>query len=152
MKNMPANRVMILFIACLFPSIVIAGPDHETILINGFDSPAFKLVFTQAPATLDAGVDPGPEQFLTVQRQNEHGDAGTTGDLSVTVTTSSILGRFALSHLGPFVDKSLVIPMADGEHSRSFYYKDSLIGTATITATSSLPIDGTVQIEIVPGD
>jgi hypothetical protein len=89
---------------------------------------ASKLVFTTSPVTVTAGVASGT---ITVQRQDQYGNANTT-DATRTVTLSS-------SSTGTVTFTPASLSIASGSSSASFTYTDTKAGTPTITAASTSP-------------
>ena len=95
---------------------------------------ASKLVFTNAPLTLTAGVTSGN---LTIQLEDQFGNftnATTTQTISL-VTTST----------GPAVFAPMSLAIASGSSSATFTYNDQKAGTPTITATDSALTTTTVS-------
>ncbi|MBO3754624.1 MAG: DNRLRE domain-containing protein, partial [Candidatus Brockarchaeota archaeon] len=71
---------------------------------------------------------------LTVERRNADNQPITRGDLRVQLSSSSASGRFALSEGGSQITE-LTIP--NGASKRDFYYYDTRVGSATITADTN---------------
>ncbi len=80
--------------------------------------------FTGAPKLLVAGVPSGPLRIVA---------AGVAGSaLAATLTSSSAAGRFSTATTGPW-SKTLAVSIAPGQTaSGSFFYRDTLAGTATL--------------------
>ncbi len=104
---------------------------------------ATKLVFTTAPQTTKINVASGT---ITAQQQDAFGNAvNASADLPVTLNSTSLTGSF----LQTDGITALASPkIASGSSSLSFTYKDTAVGTPTITAHATGLTDGT-QIESV---
>jgi hypothetical protein len=146
---MPTSLLGKSFVAFLLFSIEITGSVADTIFKDGFEFPANMLVFTQAPDTLIIGTNPSTSDVLIIQRQNVLGDPVSDGLLIVTVSSNSPGGDFDTSHFFPNPQLSLQLPIGDGSDSVQFFYRDSNLSTAIITAESTLPINGTHEIEMI---
>ncbi|MEM3465735.1 MAG: hypothetical protein QW566_04600, partial [Candidatus Jordarchaeales archaeon] len=71
---------------------------------------------------------------LTVERRNADNQPINRGDLRVQLSSSSTSGRFALSEGGSQITE-LTIP--NGASKKDFYYYDTKVGSATITADTN---------------
>ncbi|MFC1707638.1 beta strand repeat-containing protein, partial [Planctomycetota bacterium] len=101
---------------------------------------ATQLAITTPQRTVTAGV---ASAVLTVERRDAYGnatvrdDAGATGSLTVTLTTSGG-GDFDLSAGGSFDGTVATVTIATDNATADFYYKDEAAGTATITVSSGV--------------
>jgi hypothetical protein len=91
------------------------------------------LTFTTQPFSIQAGeVSPA----LTVRTQDQYGNAVTkTTSTLVAITSTSGGGGFDTSSGGVFAKTNITIPA--GQSTATFYYKDVIVGTSTITAFAS---------------
>ena len=107
-----------------------------------------KIVFTTSSQTLSAG---SPSAIMTIQTQNSSSIAvNVQSDTTVGLTSTSGTGQFSESSGGPW-SSTLSLTITAGTNSKSFYYKDTTVGTPTITAAESPSkawIDAT-QVETV---
>jgi hypothetical protein len=104
---------------------------------------ATNLVFTTTAQSTKINVASGT---ITVQQQDAFGNAvNASADVAVTLSSTSLTGTF----LQTDGTTPLVGPMIpSGSSSLSFTYKDTLVGTPTITAHAAGFTDGT-QMETV---
>lgn len=100
-----------------------------------------------APATLPAGVASGP---LTVQLTGGGAPQTALADTPVTLATSSPTGGFSTSPTGPWTPTLVVTVTAGTTTSAPFYYRDTLAGGWTLTATSTGRTGATQPLRIVP--
>jgi autotransporter-associated beta strand protein len=107
---------------------------NDTTSITVTPATASKVVFTSTAVTTTAGVASGS---ITVQRQDQYGNATTSGSASVSLTSSST-GTVTYAPASP-------LSIANGSSSASFTYTDTEAGTPTITAASSGLTSGTQQ-------
>jgi hypothetical protein len=125
----------------------LPGTDHLAIIASGLDASSmdinitlgdfYKLVYTAVPENVE--VNTASSEF-TVTAQDAYGNVTpVTGDTSAYLYTSSVGGGFAGVATGPWTDTSTTI-LAGGA-SATFYYQDSLTGSATIVASESTPLD-----------
>ena len=89
---------------------------------------ASKLAFTSLPVTVTAGVASGT---ITVQRQDQYGNA-VTSESTRTVTLSS-------TSTGTVAFNPTSLSITNGSSSATFTYTDTQAATPTITAASSSP-------------
>lgn len=61
----------------------------------------------------------------------------SAGNTTVNLTSSSNTGRFDASASGPFNGEVTSVTILAGSSSAGFFYKDSTVGTPTITATAA---------------
>jgi hypothetical protein len=109
-----------------------------------------QIAFTTAPQTVVAGEVSG---VMTIQTQDVTSNPLVVdADTTVNLTSTSGAGLFSLL-ADPWSDvTSVVIPI--GQDSVSFYYKDTVAATPTITAAEDPDVgwtDATQQQTIVPG-
>src|SRR5919198_710826 len=102
------------------------------------------LVFTSAPVSFTAGASAGP---LTVSLELAGIKRPDTQSVTVTLTSSSPQGGFSTSATGPWTP-TLDVPIPVGSTDAVFYYRDTLPGTPTISA-SALGRAGTQQVVTV---
>ncbi len=102
------------------------------------------LSFTPTSATLTAG---GTTGALDVHLS---ATAQSTG-LTVTLSTTSSGGGFSTSANGTFTSSLTVSVAGTGTASQSFYYHDTLAGTATLSATATGWSTGTMSVTVNPG-
>ncbi len=70
---------------------------------------------------------------VTLQRQDAYGNPVTAGTTTVSMTTSAATGFFAATANGA---KVTAVTIPAGSSSASYFYGDTKVGTATITATA----------------
>ena len=100
--------------------------DYKLYAIGGIS----EIVFTTASQTIIAGQ---ASDVITIQTQDASGNPHPVGvDTIIKLTSTSAAGKFSLS-ASPWADIiSVIIPACSS--SVSFYYKDTTVGTPTITA------------------
>ena len=86
------------------------------------------LAFASPPETLSAGAVSGA---ITVQLPQP-----ASVPVTISVNSTSAAGSFSTSTGGPW-SASLSLTIPAGTSARSFYYKDTRAGTATLTASAS---------------
>jgi hypothetical protein len=94
---------------------------------------ASKLVLTAGSTlagTASSAALLGP---VTLQRQDAYGNPVTAGTTTVTLATSTATGVFAATANGA---KATTVGIPAGASSASFFYGDSKVGTASITAAA----------------
>ncbi len=102
--------------------------------------PPATLTFATAAQTLTAGQPSAPIQVgLT---------AAQSGNVAVSVASSSANGQFATSTAGPWASTLQVTITAGQTASPAFYYRDTHAGSATLTASAS-GFTNVTQIETV---
>jgi hypothetical protein len=109
---------------------------------------ASKLVFTAgAGQSLTAGVV--SPTAIVVQRQDAYGNPVSSGTSAITVSlsTTSSGGKFYSNSGGTTVITSITIA-AGSSSSAGFYYKDTVVGTPTLTGASSGLTSATTQFTI----
>lgn len=99
----------------------------------GSPPPISKIVFTTPPRSTPAD---SPSEAMTIQTQDSIGSPiAVPSDTTINLISTSVAGKFSLN-ASPWSDiTSLTINK--GKKSSSFYYKDSTVGTPTITASES---------------
>jgi hypothetical protein len=103
------------------------------------------LAFSSPPQTLVAGAASQP---LTLELRTNTGLPLTAGvPLAVTVATSSAGGGFAASAAGPWTS-TLALTLPSGASSATVYYRDTQLGTATVTATAAGKAVGAQQVTV----
>ncbi|MFA4947525.1 MAG: Ig-like domain-containing protein, partial [Candidatus Krumholzibacteriia bacterium] len=93
-----------------------------------------KLSFITSPRTFSAD---GESAVIRVRTEDEFGNpAAVSGDQDISLSSTALGGRF--SHLGGsnFVETSVVV-LASGLDTVSLYYRDTVAGGKTITASAS---------------
>jgi Tol biopolymer transport system component/subtilisin family serine protease len=102
---------------------------------NAFDvlgNSATKLTFVTSPQTIVVG---SASASITIQSQNaSNNPVNAANNMEVNLSSTSSSGRFDTNPAGSFNINKITIPV--GNSSASFYYKDTLAGTPTITATN----------------
>jgi hypothetical protein len=102
------------------------------VVSSGFNitaAAASQLVFTSTAVTTTAGT---ASSSITVQRQDQYGNAVTSESSTRTVTLSS-------TSTGTVTFNPTSLSIANGSSSASFTYTDTQAGTPTITAASTSP-------------
>jgi len=75
---------------------------------------------------------------MTIQTRDATGAPQNVGsNTTINLTSTSANGRFDTSPTGPFNGSITSITIPAGSSSASFYYKDTSVGTPTITAAES---------------
>jgi hypothetical protein len=106
-----------------------------------------KLGFTAGTSqTLTAGT---VSSVITVQRLDQYSNPTTTGSTIVSLTTTSPGGKFYSNSGGTTQITSVTI--STGSSSANFYYKDTAVGTPTLTASSTDLTSATTQFILNPG-
>jgi flagellin-like protein len=106
---------------------------------------AWKLVYTAgADQTLATGQ---VSSVITVQRQDQYDNPTTTGDIQVNLATNSVGGGF-YSNSGCTTSINHVHIYNGQSTTSSFYYKDTSVGTPTLTASSGSLTPATTQFTI----
>jgi hypothetical protein len=86
------------------------------------------------PLTIKQGAVSG---MFTVQIEDASGNPiAVTANTTINLYTTSGLGTFAATSSGPFNGSVTSVPVLAGQSTATFYYKDSKVGTPTITITS----------------
>jgi hypothetical protein len=98
-------------------------------------NPPAKISFTTTAQTIAAGAASG---LITVQTQDNAGNPlNMTSNTGISLTTNSNTGRFDTSASGAFNLTTTTVTIQTGQNSASFYYKDTVRGTPTITAAAT---------------
>lgn len=113
----------------------------------GSPPPISKIVFTTPPRSTPAD---SPSEVMTIQTQDSIGSPiAVPSDTTINLISTSGTGKFSLS-ASPWSDiTSLAINK--GKKSSSFYYKDSTVGTPTITVNESPDVgwsDATQEVNV----
>ena len=105
------------------------------------------LAIVPATQSVTAGTPSAPS---TVSLTTSAGAPVTTGPpLTVTLSSSSTRGTFATTPTGPWTT-TLALSVAPGV-SGTFYYRDTLAGSATVTASAVGATAGTQAVTVVAG-
>jgi hypothetical protein len=121
--------------------------EDDTQGITITSAPISQLVFITSPQTITAGAGSG---VITVQARDEYENpSAAESDTSIEVLTTSAQGGFSAVSSGPWNITLVTLPANNS--SVSFYYRDTLAGTAVITAreTPDLLWTDAVQDEII---
>ena len=114
--------------------------NRPQLVITYTSPPISKIVFTTSPQTLTAGV---PSAVMTIQTQDANGNpANVASDTTIALSSTSHSGKFSLS-TSPWSD-AVSLTISAGSNSVSFYYKDTIAGTPTITAAEN-PSEGWID-------
>jgi hypothetical protein len=114
-----------------------------------YPSAVNKIVFTSTTQSLTAG---SVSSVITIQTQDvSNNPADVTADTTVYLASTSTAGRFDTSASGSFNGTITSVIIPSGSNSASFYYRDTAMGTPTITAFSAGLAEGTQQETVVPG-
>lgn len=109
---------------------------QDNIIVNGVPADTIeKLSFIQPSPRLNVGVNAVSGE-ITLQSQNVSGlpvNAGT-GGLPTHITGSGTGRQFATSPTGPW-SSDIVVTIPEGYSFTNFYYRSSVVGPATISAT-----------------
>jgi hypothetical protein len=107
------------------------------------------LAFGTAPQTIAAGT---PSAAMTLGLATSSGlPATTTTPLTVTLSSSSPQGEFALSPAGPWSRTlSLAIPPGTAT-APGFYYRDTRAGSHVLTASAAGATTGTQTVTVAAG-
>lgn len=105
------------------------------------------LTIAPPTETVTAGVPSAPS---TVSLTTAAGTPATTGPpLTVTLRSSSASGTFATSPAGPWTP-TLALSVAPGV-AATFYYRDTLAGSFTVTASATGATAGTQAVTVTAG-
>ena len=106
-----------------------------------------KIVFTTPPRSVPVN---SASEVMTIQTQDSIGSPiAVSSDTAINLFSTSDNGRFSLS-ASPWAD-IIFLTIDKGKKSASFYYKDSTVGTPTITVSESPDagwIDATQEVNI----
>jgi hypothetical protein len=123
--------------------------NRPQLVITYASPPISKIVFTTSPQALTAGV---PSAVMTIQTQDANDNpANVASDTTIALSSTSHSGEFSLS-MSPWSD-AVSLTISAGSNSVSFYYKDTIAGTPTITAAENPSegwIDATQQETVNP--
>ena len=110
-----------------------------------------KLVITTSAQTLTAGT---ASSEFTVQAQDAIGGHASSADRAIDLSSDSSTGTFSATSNGTFTS-TLSRTISNGSNSTTFFYKDTVSGTPTITAAENLSslgwTDATQQQTVNPG-
>jgi len=99
------------------------------------------LVFITASQTITAGQ---VSDTMTIQLQDVFDNpVNVSGDTTIDLTSDSGTGRFDTSPGGAFDGSITSVTITNGNNSASFYYKDTVAGMPTITASENPSQDWT---------
>lgn len=111
-----------------------------------------KLVFTTSEQTFNAG---SQSSIITVQVQDSDNQAiAVPSDITVNLASTSTTGRFSTDGSTWTTDNTHSITISADENSAPFYYKDTMAGTATVTASESPSLgwtDASQTVTVVAG-
>lgn len=125
--------------------ITISGPDTEQLTVGTqFRYVPASYAFTSVPVTLhqtEAGL-------ITVQARNTANEPVIVPhDTVMTLSSTSVTTQFSLDPNSGWGMNSVVIPA--GAHSASFYMKDTVKGSPTVSATGPGEISVSRQVSVV---
>jgi hypothetical protein len=110
-----------------------------------------KLAITTPQRTIVAGT---VTSVITVQTQMATGEPANVGtSTSIVFSSTSSAGRFDSSSTGTFSSATLTVTISAGANSASFYYKDTITGTPTLTGAESPSqgwTDATQNVVVTP--
>jgi hypothetical protein len=93
-----------------------------------------KLVFLDPPFTFTTDSEAGP---LQIQTQDQFDNPSpVSSNQQIDLSSTSVGGDFSLLGGGSFSSVSN-ITILDGQHTASFYYRDTVVGTPDITASAN---------------
>jgi hypothetical protein len=117
----------------------------SNIVIN--PATAAKIVFTSNAQALIAGI---ASSAYTVQVQDQLNNLRSSDALTLNLSSTSAQGKFDIASSGAF--NGTVTSVATSGGTATFYYKDTLSGTPTITVASGSLTSGTQQqsVSLVP--
>ncbi len=105
--------------------------NSPTVVVTSAAGPAMLAV--EGPSELS--VDSGDAAMLTIKLQDAGGNAAAiAGDTEVTLTSSSSQGMFSMTDGGAAIS---TVTISGGYDQVMVYYKDTVIGTSTITARAA---------------
>jgi len=124
-----------------------SGVSNVFDIVAGAASVSNKLSFITVPQTIDAGNVSG---IITLQTQDTSSNQfNVTADTVINLTSNSANGTFYSDAEG--LNPITLVTIKAGESSASFYYKDTTVGSPTITGAES-PSQGwtaATQVETV---
>lgn len=141
---LPANRTGKLFLRVT--DAMQGGSTTSVPAVVQAVGPANKISFTTLPQTISVGA---ASSIINVQTQDVNSNpANVAAATTVNLTSTSPTGRFDTSAAGPFSGAITSVVVAAGANSASFFYKDTAVGTPTITAAAATLTSGT-QMETI---
>lgn len=125
-------------------SVFEFGLTNAALNLNISSAAPSSVKFFSSPQSAIAGI---ATDAITVTLYDQYNNIATsTGSRTISLSSSSATGRFDTQSNGAFNGSITTVVITNGQTSRSFYYKDTTIGTPTITLTSS-GITGDTQIQ-----
>ena len=110
---------------------------------------ATKIAFTTNELSVTSGSVSG---VVTVQTQDLSGNpSNVTTSTTINLSSTSGAGKFDTSSSGPFSGSITSVTIPAGSNAANFYYKDTLVGTPTITAAASGYTSGSQEETITVG-
>jgi len=104
-----------------------------------------KLAFSTAVQSAATGT---PTSKITIQTQNAQGNpVNVVTSTVISLTATSVSGTFASSTAGPWTLTSVTI--VTNTSSADLYYKDTAVGTSTITADEAVDVGWTAGTQVV---
>lgn len=128
---------------------------QQQIIVGSVEKTITKLVFTSLPQVGNNSISGGEiSSKISVQTRSVLDNVVSVPSLTyVVIDSSSPTARFATSPGGPF-SNSLVLSLQAGQSGADFYYTDTILGVATLTAAEFPSIGwapATQPIEIKAG-
>ncbi|MCU1565290.1 MAG: fibronectin type protein, partial [Pseudarthrobacter sp.] len=117
-------------------TLIASSPGYAGIASRSFSvvpAAASKLAVTGGAALAGPASSAALLGPVTIQRQDAYGNPVTAGSTTLTLATSTATGFFAAVSNGI---KVTTVGIPDGSSSASFFYGDTKVGTATITAAA----------------
>jgi hypothetical protein len=112
-------------------------------------APPSRIVFISATKIISAGT---ASSAITIQTQDNKGNPTSVNNTTlVTLTSTSLSGRFDILANGAFDGRVTSVPIANGGNSANFFYKDTTSGKPTINAASSGFSNASQQETILAG-
>jgi hypothetical protein len=132
------------------PTVTVSktGLTSGTINLNLTAAAPASMIFLNTMRTTAAGL---ASAVYTLQFLDNFGNIKTlTAPITVNLATSApVTGNFATSAGGPWTTTQITVP--PGVSTTSFYYRDTLVGTKTITVSSAPLADINQNANITPG-
>nr|MDQ3823843.1 hypothetical protein [Actinomycetota bacterium] len=105
------------------------------------------IAFSSTAQTVEAGLASGA---LTVELRTNTGVAYAAGlPVPVTFSSSSGTGTFSTSASGPWTS-TLTVPIASGATTASVHYRDTQVGSPTITGSADGKVAATQTVTVAP--
>lgn len=128
----------------------------QQIVIGSVESTVAAVKFITQPQVGAAAVPSGEaSKIMTVETESSLGNAVLVPQVTyIVITSDSSSGRFSSSPSGPF-NTSIVLTIRPGQSQQSFYYLDTVQGTATLTASEFPSVgwtDDTQKVDIAAGN